>query len=449
MAFSLFNKSFLPGLLALATFTQTAGQDSLITDTKPDFTYGKEKQTLVEAYEKAFGMNRNIHTRLKAGFMDISNLRGGTSLPFLNLEQKISDKITVNAMLFVSSALGFQPTFYELFSFRNEYTKNYTIHWGTEARYYPKGTKSLSGNYFGFEFKKIPQKLPLDFLTPFYNFPYYQRNQLNITAGKQFGPALDIGLQAGIKSILSGQVEDNGELYLEKNYRSIPFLSMSSRISLGLDLPLRKTGEPSSCEFLNCYREFNTMFKINLSNLLYLDPYIQKLKIDLSYEKQLGNLPLSLDLNLISSIYAQRSFKPTGEFSRYKDYAHAMEAPLYSQKRSSQEEFSLTSALQLRYYPLQKRQIASGKAISNLSGFYTALSGNAFFLPREPLAYYITNEPVFLPEPKRFRLGASAGIQKKILDRYYYDFSIKFILPGKGYSVLAQAYQEIKLGYAF
>ncbi len=424
--------------IQLTVNAQDSTSISFSTETVNEF----RKQRLMDEYERAFGGIKSVNTRLKTGFMDLY----GANFPFIGIEQRIGQRFNLGIGAIVSTN-SIQRN-YHFGRFMKE--PNSVISPYAELKYYFKPNNKLSGNYIGIEYKGISETSNLNFIGWTNNAPpYFSKNQFSINLGKQFGSSVDIGLQIGLKNVSKSEVDQEGFLYVNKNPDNpfVLFAGTYSKVGIGKDFPKSKSKNNESCDFLNCYTEFKSLFKINLSNSLYADPFYKNIKLDLAYERKLGQLPLSLNFALVSGVYTIKSFKLSGESGTKTIGDWTGNFPKYTRESRNSTTISSTATLQLRYYIFQNRNIARGKAVSNLSGFYTGLYSyrelafsNAYSLDGK---FMKVSQNGFLGNT-----GVMLGIQKKILKNYYYDFStqIPFKSNLKGENLLMP---NIRFGYAF
>ncbi len=427
-------------IINLTAAAQDSTSVSFGTETVDDF----KKQNLMDEYDRAFGGNRRVNNRIKVGLVDIAYERFPANLPYLSIEQKIGKKFS--AML-GSIMVNRNHTAFPIGDlFKNGFSVEFS--YDANLRYYFKSNEKLSGDYLSLEFKVLTRDFLSDGLIQHRNYrSYIGRHQTSVNLGKQFGSILDIGFQAGLKNVLKTKVTEEGFTYTHKkeNIQFIPFIGTYSRIGIGANFPRTKKGKAESCDFLNCYNEFNNLFKINLSNSLYLDPYYGTVKFDLAYEKKLGLLPLSLEANLVASAFSEKKFKATGNYEDSEEFKGKFFTFYPEEERKNY--LQLTSSLHLKYYFLQNRSILKGKSVSNLSGeyfgaFYTyKMGGENIYTDYSPYER-------FLKDASKSKSGLMLGIQKKILKNYFYDFGLKYDLTSKG-SVFYKLSQEIKFGYAF
>ncbi len=432
-------------VINLTSAAQDSTSISFSTETVGEF----RKQNLMDEYERAFGVNKKVNTRLKVGLLDSPHSKYNPSLPFMHIERRIGSNLSVGLGGIFSTR---EDHFYRVGEPNGNGLNELKVSLAAEIRYYSKGNRSLSGNYIGLEFKQFRQagSLKHGLLSPYISRIYYLNNQYALNLGKQFGPMLDVGLQAGIKDIYKPELDESGFVIwggmLKKSFT--PFIGLYSKISLGVDAPFNKGRQNEACEFVNCFTEFSHLLKINLSNLFYVDPYIQNLKIDAAYEQKLWNLPLSLNFDFITRLSNERYYHPTG--MKTVRPGNDVLMPTYSNQRSNQTLLDVSSTLQMRYYFLQKRAIAKGKSVQNLSGAYGGLFYTQFIKADDPLKFIRLSfnwEPA--PDYPKFTSGLVLGLQKKILKNYYYDFSIKYNATYRDSPVYTRFNQDIKFGYAF
>lgn len=431
-------------VINLTAAAQDSTSISFGTETVNEF----RKQRLMDEYERAFGRDKNVNTRLKTGLMDQSYANYAPSItPFYGIEQRLTKNTSLIINSFLSNGPGSSLPLYSLFKYRNQLK----IALNLEGRYYfsKTGRNMLSGNYAGLEYKmedQIPKYLEM---ASSFNLPYYQKKHWAINLGKQFSNTFDLGLQFGIKEVIKPTVSNTWQMSLdpEKSKANVPFIGFFSKIGFGTDLPFESSKRPTNCDFLNCFTEFNTLIKVNLSNLLYLDPYKQNFKVDLSYEKKLKGLPVSLNIDIIGRFSSQKIYKARKQITSPHIW---VERPTYYNVKENELQATLSSTLQLRYYFLQNIEIANGKSVSNLSGLYISPGVSWVYYSKTPEKYRVDALGQPFPVAPKLTPKISAGIQKKILKNYYYDISINYRIPtNKSVQFYTGITQDIKFGYAF
>jgi|GEM_PF-3336857 len=428
-------------VINLTAAAQDSTSISFGTETVNEF----RKQNLMDEYERAFGTDRKVNTRFKIGFTDFPNSKYSPILPFISLEHRFKKNLSLTLSGIISTRENYFP---QIGQFINR-PEDIKVSIDAELRYYLKSNQSLSGNYIGLEFKKSRTPLHLSHgLSPFLTKPYYLKSQLSVNAGKQFGSVLDMGLQLGLKNVLKPELDKSGFVNISKDYKGslTPFIGLYSKISLGIDFPLTKGLQNSTCEFLNCFTEFDHLLKANLSNSFYLDPYFQNIKLDLAYEQKLGKLPVSLNLDAVSNLNNERNYKPV---KREVNPDNQQPLPSYESRRINQTFFTFNSTLQMRYYFLQTNSIAKGKAVKNLSGIYGGLFYTRFLKIEDQLKFIRISYGGESFTSPRYSSGFILGLQRKILKNYYYDFSIKYNATFQNTLVYMRFNQDIKFGYAF
>lgn len=426
-------------LLTFLLFIQltATAQDSTSISFSIEAVQEFKKQNLMDEYERAFGDDRKVNTRFKAGLIDFPFSKSNTLFPFASLEQKVGNKFSLSLTGIAGTMHNNSPDAGKLLKGREKMS----ISLSTEIRCYFKNNSTLSGNYIGMEFKKSKEPSYFSPMNSFIHQAYYLKSQGSLNIGKQFGSVLDMGIQLGLKNVLRPGIDETGfmSIYQNDNKTLVPFLGMFSKIGLGLEMPFDGKKEVPGCEFRNCYTEFRQLFKVNLSNLFYLDPYFQNLKLDVAYERKIGRLPLSVNADFISTLNGERNHKPVSQ----PDNGTNVSRP------KSQTIISFSSTVQLRYYFLQKQAIAKGRSASNLSGIYAGVFHSRFFEPKNQYQYISSPLGKPLSEPVRYTSGPVIGLQRKILKNYYYDFSLQYNIKKKEQWAYPGMSQNIKFGYSF
>lgn len=198
---------------------------------------------------------------------------------------------------------------------------------------------------------------------------------------------------------------------VQKDWR----LLANSQIGLGLALARPKTTTTAGgyCDVLRCFREERQMWKIDLYNLLRVNSlYDYRLELSLGYEHKMGASPFSMQVQ--------------------GDWSNGNTAPIYTEKRitaHSADNNNYSGSLQARYYYLQSRQIAKGRAGNNLSGPYAGTQCRWLEArSRYPSHIYgpIGIEPDIFGRGKRrdTSVGLICGIQHRLFQHGFIDFQV-------------------------
>ena len=364
-----------------------------------------EKQQLVSAYDQAFG------TMEPARWLFALNLAPITSRS--DDWSRISAEVKLGPAISLHSSYGFGYEHAPANVYQPAYSKaNHRI--GLEPRWYyalprrirqGKSANNMSGDYIGLE--SVYQRSRGTFVEDF----VIEQTSLAIRYGVQrrlfrYG-FLDIGIGVGItKERTSSQgVVHPGAWRMLAN----------SQIGLGLALARPKTTTTAGgyCDVLRCFREERQMWKIDLYNLLRVNSlYDYRLELSLGYEHKIGASPFSMQVQ--------------------GDWSNGNTAPIYTEKRitaHSADNNNYSGSLQARYYYLQSRQIAKGRAGNNLSGPYAGTQCRWLEArSRYPSHIYgpIGIEPDIFGRGKRrdTSVGLICGIQHRLFQHGFIDFQV-------------------------
>ncbi|WP_162628276.1 hypothetical protein [Arcticibacterium luteifluviistationis] len=439
--------------------TLLVAQDSVYVSHSTETVEQLQHVRLIDEFDKAFGQNADKRWRFKAGLYDYS-----PRLPIaykgmeFSVEYRLIDNLSAR-MLFSQ-----KPT--------TKFDGYQQWRYGVELRNYFKrkeAAKNLNGNYLGLSFlyKKEdgdggtrvnfgihpdpPQNSNGGYLAPFNISPYANgHSQVKISLGKQLGSLLDYSLNFGMKQVRPKVMGIDG-LYFRSSSAStfIPFLATKAAVGIGLDFPRNKK-EFDFCEFINCQKEVKSMLKIDVSNLLYIDSYFRNVSSNLSYEKKLGHLPLSLAGDVGFNWVGLKFFPYSGEnILLGSEESGFFERPKFEDAELKwNDNFYYSAVLSLRYYVTQKRDVATGKSAEGLFGLY--LGSFVRFAevgsPKDSYTLYSEEYP--------FNYGGTVGYQRKILDKYFFDISIDAgkisLAPYEIFGDLNLRVQpNVKFGYAF
>jgi hypothetical protein len=410
-----------------------------------------EKTTLMDEYDKAFGVNRKVNAALKLG-LDFAEVN--TNNLFINYEKKIGKAFSMNLGVRTgkinpeTSRIMLEPRWYFKMKKRmdsglqgnnlnGDYLgirfdsgseeANYTF--GTSLNYtFLYGTRFIWGIPFGFSSKR--------------ESPFSSLNRFTLNYGKQFGKTVDFTLSLGYQTI-------NEQVFTANRFSTIfPrtktggygygferastwFLSSNTRLSLGVFLPIENREELSyKCDFLLCNYDVKRLLKLNMSQLFYIDKYGYKVFLNGEYEIKLGKLPLSLntavtlDYNMLKNV-AIKSYRDTiinGYKSRV-DY-------VFEKERVENHLGTVKISEQLRYYVGMKNRVRKGKSANNLSGLYLGFAANyllryeAEINPNSVNYFRITDD--FWFDTSKFSYNFSIGYQRQTAKNAFIDYGFRF-----------------------
>jgi len=359
-----------------------------------------EPQRIVGQYDEVFGIHEPARWLFKwdaAAATGIGSQDDG--LPFGGLRFDAEWKPGVAFSLNASYQLGID----ELLS-----DPDFTHGFRLEPRWYlgmrkrvseGKGASNFSGNYLGLEVMHFSRAATAESTLPRLIYR---------------GAALRFGLQRrlfrrGYFDISYGVgVRD----YPRTPYRrDLTDIFSEARVGLGLALarpkPVSAVSTSGYCEVLQCFREEQRMFKVDLFNLFRVatvDNLAGNARIAL--EQKIGASPFSIELE----------GQWNGRYGKYQFVG----SPEYKQRR-----YGFGAQFQTRYYYTQKRRIATGKSGNNLSGVYMAWQADWAWAHTK--TYGQTNPGGPDSETSRrshIRSGLLWGIQHRMFRQGFIDFNI-------------------------
>ncbi|MCR9062925.1 MAG: hypothetical protein NXI00_03110 [Cytophagales bacterium] len=427
--------TLLPGFIS--------AQDSTYIQYSSESTEGFEPEKLVDEFEKAFGLDKEVKFRAKVGLKSYDVfLLNTTKAPEISGELKLFKQNSVKANL------SFTPRSFLSFG-------NYPL-LDLEWRRYLKHKNevgNLSGAYvsisktFNFgEAKSFPDYYWSGGSSSIGQNRYIEPlRSFQIDIGQQYGSVLDVGLRLGLKKVRLNAIDEAGLKYASQQRPFLPYISSYSSINLGLDLPNRESSS-QKCSFLNCHQKINHLLKVDMSGMFYIDKYTQNIQTDLSYEQKFGKLPLSILLGARFSLNRFESFDYIGYKNIDSDFGQST-LSLYSSSTSNKLNLSTQFYGELRYYVFQKRQIAQGKMIAGLQGPYLGV-----YYSVTPIDTRISGFDNFQYLPWRnSSYGPLLGYQRKISKKYFIDVGLRF-QDSRSYNIsigkVVMA-PQFKFGYAF
>jgi len=184
----------------------------------------------------------------------------------------------------------------------------------------------------------------------------------------------------------------------------------STQFALGLALVRPKAGLQqaiSQCDVLQCFREENRMWKIDLYELVRIrDNRNAKASLRIAYEQKLGESPFSVEMEGHAGANSNRS---NINYYKYSDSG-----------------WNIGTYVQLRYYYLMKKQIAAGKSGNNLSGIYLAMHAaydRASLVKASSGAFFYN----FDGTEQSFRSGPVWGLQYRLFNHAFIDMHIGYV----------------------
>jgi hypothetical protein len=258
-------------------------------------------------------------------------------------------------------------------------------------------------------------------------------------------------LKLGVKRSKDTFLSEEGALqFSEESNKFIPNLSSYSSISLGFDIPRKKTIK-EYCSFLNCYEKVNNLLKIDFSGMFYIDQFKQNIQSEIAYEQKIGRLPVSISASMAIAATGYSTFKPTNEqilFEVPNVYTSLVQK--FENEQVYKTDLRAILSTELRFYPLQSRQVLEGKAQQGLHGVYVGLYVNKKVLESR----WFENDEFINPVwdlPHTLSWGPSVGFQKKIAKKHFIDVGAKIgDTTSTFYSIgKVNFVPYFKFGYAF
>lgn len=387
-----------------------------------------QKQTIVEEYYNLYDSNTNIKRILRIGINENSTGTRSYQKSTFPFEVSFLNKVGKNSAILVgltgsrglfsyvsiNAQVGFRKFISSVrHSKEFAFTGNYIgIQSSIDLSNFPKAT-FIHGSSSSLQAG---------------NLPYYDsRSTVGVLYGLQLGGTFDLAIQAGVKRVGRGKVDEYSVIDYD-NSRLIPFFSTNSLLSFSLN-DGNKSIKPT-CEFLNCNRLTNQLLKLDISNLVYLDPFMGNLSIGGAFEKRI------LQSNFSFNVYSQLNLGYTRGYdqkinhvpSDSIDYGIYGITPVIFYNPTSYFDFTYNANFgsELRYYPLKRREINNGKSVQNFNGFYiktlaefklSTLSKHEDYL----ILYYSSRNNI---KSVVFEYGGGIGYQKKVGSKYYYDLFI-------------------------
>ncbi len=358
-----------------------------------------ERQHLTTPYDAVFGTYEPTRWLFKLDaaslFSSFIYLPGDNGQNFdetglrLDAEYKISPAFSLNASYWlrfgeVGSWLTGGDIYFQGHQFRLEprwyYNMPRRIQEGRSAN-------NLSGNYFGLE---LTQHLRVN------NSTFFNHRSAAVRFGIQkrlfrygyFDMSYGVGVRNYPQTVF---------------YRETTELFADARLGVGLALARPKSTpdrKAEQCDVLQCFREENRMWKLDLFNLLRV-ARTNWISVSLrpSVEQKIGASQFSVEAQLrLDGSYVDATKSST---------------------------LGIGNHLQLRYYYGLKKRIARGKSGNNLSGAYIAWQGEWF---QNHTTLHGKNsdgiETKHTTSVRQMHTGPLWGIQHRIFDKGFVDFNI-------------------------
>jgi hypothetical protein len=242
------------------------------------------------------------------------------------------------------------------------------------------------------------------------------------------GGVLDFAFQAGIKEMRRTSIGSDGLIVYNDSTRNLqvsPFIGTRSLISFDFGKKRRNV----NCDFVNCFREMNSVWKFGMTDLFYVDLQEANINLNIDYEKRIRQSSFSSNSTFLLSGGLKSQFVPTGNTIQVDRGlglggfgSFQIPVPTFFDEREIVGNGLFRFEQNIRYYAFQKRNIARGKTSQNLNGLYLAASAALSSGPNLSL-----NLPFEYRNQKILQeIGGGLGVQKIIGSKYFIDYSVHF-----------------------
>jgi hypothetical protein len=397
-------------LAAIATFSLTvtafAQKDSINIHSHSEV--GElEKQTFIDEYDFVF-LNKeplrfmakwNAAAALPVLSTDWQLLGGGEGFDNFRLEAalevRIAPAFSVNGL--VSAEMAGED---------NNFFDNVVL--GLEPRYYfnqkrrirqGKSANNLTGAYVGAAMSRETNLFKFSFLPPgepynFHNYAAYLRAGFQQRIFKS--GYIDFSWGLGAQTITTIIIAPDQQVSYLRKWRE----QFNQRLTMGWAFGSPKTGkrENRSCDFFKCYREENSLLKIDLLNLVrQLNFQQQSGKISLAYERKIGGSPFSIQVG-----------------------ADVLAAHIRQNENVIQKGIGGGASLESRWYYSLKKRIATGKSGNNLSGHFVGL--HVGYSASKETNLLIDIDPIFIN--RSLRVVPIWGMQYRIFNTGFFEYRV-------------------------
>ena len=389
-----------------------------------------EKQRFIDQYDYVFMTKEPTKWMLKMGVTringtELSNV-GGTGI--LGVEYKLTPSLSIGFNGGLATNIQFNSMRLEGETFaRWYYNMNRRIKEGRNAN-------NFSGNYVGLG------------LLQFYNYDGLFIIQKN---PKEFAKGTNINLFWGVQrrffqhgwanfqvSLSQFNTAYYGDNAPRKTFNGFA-LSTSWQIGLAFGDIRKNKSKPQNCDVFKCMETQRNWLKIRMPYASISTNY-QAIGLGAAFEHRVGNSPFS--------IVVEDHFVMQGS----NEYAQITNNQVTYTKKFVTSWLNWAN-LELRYYILKKRQIASGKSVANLSGIYAGLNQGIGFGKQMPFLY---NETSITNNYKtNYWTAPLIGIQQRLFKNGFIDFKIGFpiqaLSPAKEINRVTNNVTDLKLGFSF
>lgn len=424
-------------LLTIFQFAVAQDIDSTIVFETEQLSEFK-KQTILEEYQVPYSTDKDVKRMLRIGINE------GLFLPFIDPSlNQLPFEVSYLRRAGANSALmiGLTGSYGELNGTYVNLRLGYRKYLKSKTNISEHTNFNFTGKYVGvegvIELTALPNSLDIrnqySVINSVLNLPYYDsKTQLSAVYGLQLGGAFDFAVKAGVKYVGKGEVGKDFLLQYN-NPTLLPFISTNSLLSLSIGGGKKKLRD--DCDFLNCNRQANQLLKLDLSQLIYLDPFMGNINIGGAYERRIGKSNFTsntygrIGVSYISRYENKLNYQPETPPENPFGSIGSFNLPYYN--NVSTYDFTLNSSIgtELRFYPLKKREILNGKSAQNLNGLYFKVFAE---LSYNSISYYqrLADERFgnssIKRNPLNYEYGVGLGYQKKVGSKYFYDVFVDY-----------------------
>lgn len=384
-----------------------------------------EDQTMIDEYNYIFMTKEPTQTLKKVGITTGGSFGKGFLAAY---EHKIFDNTSINAEAFLYDfglGLSIEPRYYYNMASRIKKKQQ---------------ANNLTGGYIAVRLEQ-PFHFQKPDLNTYEKLPHTKKRTYALIYGFQTrindNAFADLGFVAGMQKVqeayclgaVNKQLSFDELSPLTRNW----FLTSTVKLGLAWADRSKRATQKQYCDFLRCFEEDHSMFKLNLQRLFYVDRYDQSLFVDADYEQKIGKLPFSINIGANLSVNRQKFIE--------SEYIYANENPLFKNDIGFFQQFIANISTDLRWYFQQKHHIAKGASANNLSGNYVKL-----YLARR--LSQTKNHPTFsnfFQENRTFRFGVGAGYQTKFSKRGFLDVGVHGGLQKYDYGTKYKPFADLYL----
>ena len=385
-------------------------------------TVEKFEKTEILNFNDRMGVKRAVKASLRIGIEVTPFIsKSSNSGLFFSYEQKIKDVFSVNFSTKLSVSRLNVPL-----SFEVEPRWYFDMHKRVKQNDHAYNT---TGKYLSLRYRQ--GRLGVNESVYFLSNPYVESSAYALHIGQQLGNSLDFSLSAGYKNLRESYIDGKG--FMRNNDQSSKsstwFLASTFRVGLGLSYPQIKPQRYEKFEkiaFSSSNFDVNQLWKINLTDVLYLDKYSQFLKADIAYERRIANTLFSTNTMVLGSINRFSTFNQIGKMDSTIG-SSKFPFPVWGKERESNFYSNFQFTQQLRYY-MKRKDLRKGKSGKNFNGIYAGLEASYF---NSSLMNDISDKTFIssrLKDSRAFGVGGVFGFQNQFKNKVYFDWSYALLL---------------------